>query len=181
MAKKDDTLYRLLVELAEFDPEAARPGDWLNYEAGLAMIGVGGNVQLAAGIFQDRPPSGHSPEAFVRAIHPDLRHVVRQFAASGRVEALVLVPITANVAVVQDERKLRITGSSRDTAILRIVLLLASAEAPPIGMCPEDKKLFVRVRRQQYCSRQCVNRVNMRAHRQRLLEQMKATKKRRPK
>jgi hypothetical protein len=182
MAKRTDNPYRLLVELAEFDPETARPGDWLNYQAGLTMLTVGGNVQMATHLLVEKPLKLPDPETEVRAVHADLQKVVRQFAAGGRVE---LVPVTAKVAAIGSEPaptgRLLVTGSRRDTAILMAVMLLARPEQPPLALCPEDGRVFLRVRRQQYCSRACVNRANVRAYRQRLLEQAKApTTKRRP-
>ena len=46
-----------------------------------------------------------------------------------------------------------------------ILLLHTSEHAAKLRKCPEDGKYFLKVRRQLYCSRQCVDRVNKRAKR----------------
>lgn len=47
--------------------------------------------------------------------------------------------------------------------LLGLALILKGMERLPLGICPEDWKLFYRVGRQLYCSRQCVLRANKRA------------------
>jgi endogenous inhibitor of DNA gyrase (YacG/DUF329 family) len=54
-------------------------------------------------------------------------------------------------------------GSAREAVLLRLLYLLARHGHESIRPCPECGRLFWRVRRQLYCSRTCVNRVNMRA------------------
>ena len=56
-------------------------------------------------------------------------------------------------------------GSTRDTFLLTLFFLLAREPTDKIRMCPECHALFLRVRKQQYCSRRCVKRVNMRTWR----------------
>lgn len=46
-----------------------------------------------------------------------------------------------------------------------VLLLHTSEHAAKLRKCPEDGKYFMKVRRQLYCSRQCVDRVNKRAQR----------------
>jgi hypothetical protein len=175
MAKADD-LYQLLVDLAEFDPELARPGDWLNYRVGLDTLARAGNERMTTHIFNVGNPQRigtiEQIEAEVRPIHEDLRKVVRQFA--GGTSKIQTVPITASVAAVGHKTpRLLATGSTRDAAILTAVMLLLRPDRSPIAICPEDDRLFVKVRRQQFCSRRCVNRANVRAYRQRMLEEKK--------
>ena len=173
MAKKADDLYRLLVDLAGFDPETARPGDWLNYRLGLDALARAGNERMTTRIFNVGNPQRvgtiEQIEAEVRPIHAELRKVVRQYAAGGTVGT---VEITAQIAAFSSGELLA-TGDTRDVALLMAVMLLVRSDRASIAICPEDERLFVKVRRQQFCSRRCVNRANVRAYRQRMLEEMK--------
>ena len=179
--KQVDHLYRLLVDFVEFDPETALPGDWLNYQVRLVMLRVGANVQMARHLMVATPQRPSDPEKEVRAVHADLRQLVRQYAAGG---PPTLIPVSAKIAAFGGETtagRFLAEGNVRDITILAVVALLAQADSPPIALCPEDDKLFFRVRRQQYCSRSCVNRANARAYRQRMLEKKPRIKTRRPK
>lgn len=62
---------------------------------------------------------------------------------------------------------LSIRGSTRDVTIMRLSFL-AILHDETIRRCPEPQcgRLFYRVRRQLYCSRQCVARANKRAERE---------------
>ncbi len=171
-------LYRLLVDLAEFDPKMARPGDWLNYHAALGALTRSVGQQTGDLIFNTGDPQGlRAVEAELRPIVEDLQRIVRQYAAGG---GLGTEWITVRVAATPRGRLLA-HGGTRDVAILAAVMLLTKTERSPIAICPEDDRLFVRVRRQQYCSRRCVNRANVRAYRAAMLEKAKktTTKKRR--
>jgi uncharacterized C2H2 Zn-finger protein len=56
-------------------------------------------------------------------------------------------------------------GDLRDLFLLRLVFLL-QRDASHIRRCPECGSIFYRVRKQEYCTRRCTNRANMRAWRQ---------------
>ena len=64
--KKKDDLYRLLVNLTEFDPETARPGDWLNYRAGLDTLARFGNAAMKTHIFNVGNPQRIGDLEFLR-------------------------------------------------------------------------------------------------------------------
>jgi hypothetical protein len=53
------------------------------------------------------------------------------------------------------------SGELRDLFLLRLVFLLQK-DASHVRSCPECKTIFYRVRKQEYCSRRCTNRANMR-------------------
>jgi hypothetical protein len=57
---------------------------------------------------------------------------------------------------------LGIRGTARDMFRLVLCLVLMLESTDRILPCPECKKLFYRIRRQEYCSRACVNRANVR-------------------
>jgi hypothetical protein len=185
-----EALYPLLVELANFDPELARPGDWLNYRVALDTLARAANEQLRTHIFNvGNPHRLGDLEAEVRAIHPELKQLIEQAigerhprvtitGGSRDHQVLRTVPIQVSAAVGW-RGTLLATGSTRDTILLLVLMLLYGTERPPIGRCPECERLYLRVRRQQYCSRPCVNRANARAYRATLLDKKPATKKRR--
>jgi hypothetical protein len=162
MADKSVEAYQLLVDLAEFDPKRARPGDWLNYHAGLRELCRIVGEKVSAMIFNTGDPQGlRAVKEELQPIVIDLQRIVRQYAAGG--EKVGPVRVLVNVAATS--RGLFAHGDTRDVAILAAVMLLTKADRPPIGICPEDKRLFVRIRRQEYCSRRCVSRVNARDRR----------------
>jgi endogenous inhibitor of DNA gyrase (YacG/DUF329 family) len=53
------------------------------------------------------------------------------------------------------------SGELRDLFILRLIHLLQK-DASHLRRCPECQTIFYRVRKQEYCSRRCTNRANMR-------------------
>ena len=199
--------YHLLVELSEFDPATASPGDWLNFEARLTELVRLVSKTASSSIRNIADPlERQALEATLRPIHTDLRRLVRQYSrgsgpftvgdpevtiqtvpiANVRVAALPITGLT--VALFGRPRlvpRFVVEGDLHSTAILATILLLNHGErGAPIAICPEDDRLFVRSRRQQYCSRRCVNRVNVRTYRAALLEriakkQQAATRKKR--
>jgi hypothetical protein len=56
-------------------------------------------------------------------------------------------------------------GSLRDLFLSTLVFLLAQ-DVAHVRRCPECQTIFYRVRKQQYCTRRCTNRANMREWRQ---------------
>jgi uncharacterized C2H2 Zn-finger protein len=58
-------------------------------------------------------------------------------------------------------------GSTRDTFLLRLSLLLGARDAPRLLRCPECGTIFFRRKNQAYCARSCVNRVTQRRWRER--------------
>src|SRR5262249_15870386 len=69
------------------------------------------------------------------------------------------------------QNMIHIHGPTRDM-FLEALFLLLQEDTERIRRCPECDKLFYRVRKQQFCSRQCTNRANVRTWRQR--EEVKA-------
>src|SRR5262245_34622321 len=98
-------LYPLLVELANFDPELARPGDWLNSRVALDTLAGAGNAQMNTMIFNTGNPQRigtvEQIQAEVKPIHAELRRLVRQFAVGGNTLSFT-AKITAGIAVWAD-------------------------------------------------------------------------------
>ena len=58
-------------------------------------------------------------------------------------------------------------GNAPDMFLIRLAYLLNQQTAERILTCPECKKHFLKIRKQKYCSRTCVNRANKRDWRER--------------
>jgi hypothetical protein len=169
------------VELASFDPDTAREGDWLNYQASLdGLVRRGHQALFGARLHPSNSPVVNVDKGKIRKTSSVIRQVVRQFAAGGFVEP---VTVTVGIAALGGAKPMLAVLAEHerqhDVAILLTAMYLANAQRPPIAVCPEDERLFVKVRRQQYCSRRCVNKANIRAYRQRLAKRL--AKKKSPK
>src|SRR5262245_48559286 len=126
MKKRD--LAELLVELAEFDEKTATPGDLLNYALGLdELAAVARDMSGGVIVDIDYPNAGivgdsmskriELTEAVVRAIQPELRTLVRQFAAGTPAVQLFKIAVSG-AAVGGASPHLVATGSLRDVVLL---------------------------------------------------------------
>jgi hypothetical protein len=71
------------------------------------------------------------------------------------------------VDVVHDRRgtrTLRIGGSAKDGVLLSLAFLLATEAGKRVVRCPECGRIFMRVRRQIYCTARCTDRATWRAY-----------------
>jgi hypothetical protein len=153
--------YELLVDLASFDAAGARPGDWLNLHAGLADLARLVGQRTSTMILNTGDPRGlRAVAGELGPIVRDLHHVVRGYVAGESDH-----PPRITVTVAPLPTGLIASGGTRDVAIFAAVLLLRPGA--PVRACPEPGcgRLFVRSRRQLYCSRRCVMRANMRQYR----------------
>lgn len=57
---------------------------------------------------------------------------------------------------------LHVEGDTRGAFLTTLLFLLAQQSTNRVSKCPECDRLFLRVRKQLYCSRTCVNRANKR-------------------
>jgi hypothetical protein len=71
---------------------------------------------------------------------------------------------------------LSFTGSTRDLFFLILAFLLRQQPKDRIRRCPECQRLFLRMRKQAYCSRTCVNKVNKRTWREAREKRVQAPK-----
>jgi hypothetical protein len=73
-----------------------------------------------------------------------------------RIRSLVLAADPAN-------KRMAVHGTLLDLFSIRCLTLLQNADVTLITRCPECRRLFMRrVRKQQYCSKRCINRVSRR-------------------
>jgi predicted RNA-binding Zn ribbon-like protein len=158
-------LARLLADLVNFDMDTARPGDWLNTRIALDELVRAASADPRA----PHPANVINPqrlgdlEAEVREALPDLQRLVRESATGEG----ALVAVTVKLGALRNGRLL-VTGGTRDTAIVMAAYVLTQFTRPPILICPEDGRAFVRLRRQRYCSPRCLRHVYVRGLQARL-------------
>jgi hypothetical protein len=166
---------RFVIRFASTDLEQLRPGDWLNLrddlQAFLALDQVviveGPRPQdytaddfralqvevreFLSGLVQARKPSGHWPLAhhskFITFQH--LAYYVTPLDAIGH----------------PGRTRLGVQGSTRDAFWSVFIFLLWDEGIERLMACPECGTIFYRNRKQRYCTRRCVDRVNQRSFR----------------
>ena len=74
-------------------------------------------------------------------------------------------------------RSVFLVGNGTEVFLSLVLLLTHKAEKLQIGVCPEDGRLFYRVRRQVFCSRRCAQNATKRAWRQRQNQKQKKGRK----
>jgi len=57
-------------------------------------------------------------------------------------------------------------GSEKDLFLFALLSFLSRHPTNRLERCPECNRIFVRIRKQRYCDKKCVNRVNARTYRQ---------------
>jgi endogenous inhibitor of DNA gyrase (YacG/DUF329 family) len=157
---------RDLSELTETDLQQLR-GD-LN-----EIIGSGtkfvftGNASLSPQLGSPSP-SQFTAEDF-RSLQREIRGILGNFTQAGSGN-LAVTEIKAGYTIVNadfagfpDRSFVQVRGSGRDLALLALLTLLSLASVPYVLRCPECGTIFVRVRRQKYCSRRCASNANFRA------------------
>jgi hypothetical protein len=164
-----------LVRFANADLEAFREGDWLNLQDDLAafehLTPLLGPMKLVMAIQKHGPLSAYKATVFLglqKAIHNLLLRVAESTSsdASQLVEAgaldLVEVALTIDVNPSMGPA-LVLAGKLLPLLFIKAGLLLATDPAAlRLRVCPECESMFLRVRKQRYCGRRCVNRANMR-------------------
>lgn len=175
------------VNFAQRDLSALREGDWLNlYDDLDRFCGLGVTMLLGAHeriiTTPQAPPGGLTRDA-VRALQVETQRVLETVAdwnanpaqpvpgaaaARGGVAASVTLRGIRAVWVPPPVGALMFEGAAGDMVCVRLFLILSDGDhAARVLRCPAVpcRRLFLRVRRQRYCSRKCVNRANARAKR----------------
>lgn len=176
-----------LVRFINADLDQYREGDWLNLQDDLVSFG---RAELAGLSFNptDQPMLSDAlvARAF-RRLQQDLRELLRPIAESqsaidpqsrfGRelarhsdMSSESTRPLEGAffTVVVEpgDAPRLKVSARSTELTFIKAVLLMlvvTSTAQTRLRLCPECGAVFLRVRKQLYCSRRCVNRANMRA------------------
>jgi hypothetical protein len=181
---RDRDRHRLefVIRLANADLDKQRSGDWMNLRDDLlTFLGLGErSLGMTAGPIQVvplDPPFAHEyPEDDFRRLQGDVRKLLAGLADSHSPPGHLDVGATTyTITPVFVERlhlyatRLPIGGGFpaakadvRGSALLLLWVLLAQ-DSESVRRCTECGLFFYRVRRQLYCSKKCVNRVNKRA------------------
>jgi hypothetical protein len=178
-----------LVRFANADLGQYREGDWLNLQDDLEAFG---RSELAGCSFcatdEQMSRAGVDRKAF-RSLQNDLREILRPIAVSqsvidprsrfGKVLAqhsdlssssssysrdIGQTFLTIDVNAGKTPR-LEVSAKYRELIFVKAALLLlvvSSPEQARLRVCPECGAMFLRIRKQVYCGRRCVNRANMR-------------------
>jgi hypothetical protein len=176
---------RFLVRLVTADFDRFREGDWLNLREDLKQFLELDILGLTFQPLDSMPvPDVSGPEGMME-LRSTLASLIYPFAESqssgvpaaahsarlkeyAGFQSEYAIPADALFAIKskQGERPtLKLSADHRALIFLKaaFVLLVANGpEASRVRLCPECGSLFIRVRKQLYCSRKCVNRVNMR-------------------
>lgn len=168
-----------LVRFANADLEQFREGDWLNLRDDLAALAralLSGPLILT--LMPTNEPrrlgavdSGEYVEWL--QLQDNFRRVLRTVAASQSpidpqgLSSGAIELVTVGISVAADPTKgpcVELSGEYPTLLFVKAVLLLAAEPAAArLRLCPECESMFLRIRKQQYCGRKCVNKANMRA------------------
>jgi hypothetical protein len=177
-------LLRFAVRFAETDLETLRPGDWMNLRDELESV-MSPSIPMP-GVLVSPVKVQELTDDFVKALREDFRRFLApvadgqaaaESARRGRPETVRLGEMGLGVL---PSGGIYVNGDPRTAALMKLAFVVAlNTEA--VRRCPECRRLFYRVRRQLYCSRTCVTRVNKRDERKasqpKKAKKMKKTKK----
>jgi hypothetical protein len=175
-----DTAKRLkfAIHFAAMDLDNMRPGDWLNLKDDLASfldckrrprvyVHTKGAVLVNP---SEQPLPGEYTDEDFRALQQDTNLLLQSLVWDGGFTAGML-DIHAYVGIVPLPETTDyvhcVQGATRDVFLLYLWLLIREEGIDRIRRCPECNKMFYRVAKQQYCTRACTNRANVRTWRQR--------------
>jgi hypothetical protein len=175
-----DTAKRLkfAIQFAAMNLDDMRPGDWLNLKDDLASflgqkrgqrtyIATKSAVRVTP--LEHPLPDEYTEENF-RALQQETNLLLQSLVWEGGLSA-DLLGIHVHVGIVAlpgtTDYIHFAQGATRDVFLLYLWLLIREEGVDRIKRCPECKKMFYRVAKQQYCTRACTNRANVRAWRQR--------------
>jgi predicted RNA-binding Zn ribbon-like protein len=165
-----------LVRFANAELEQFREGDWLNLQDDLAAFAdrtqLSGALNLTL-MPTDEPRKALGPNVFFDGLQDSVRRLLRTVAESQSAIDLQglssAAPESVEVVITLDAESGRaprivLSGEYLDLLFVKAVWLLASDPAGSrLRLCPECEAAFLRIRKQLYCSRRCVNRANKRA------------------
>jgi hypothetical protein len=178
--RTDADRLRFAVRFAEERLDHYRPGDWLNLRDDLSgffgTLLVGG-VRILLEVGSLMAAAKDLPEAKIREVQAQVAVFLKSLAtekvgemtftidgvpAKGTARWWTTRDVTMTVKWTFERWPTVTTATLREAMLLRLIFLVARHGQEDIKACPECGRLFWRVRRQLYCSRTCVNRVNMR-------------------
>lgn len=174
---------QFVVRFAQMTLDPIRPGDLLNLRDDFMMFfGVvpdHDSPQIFRHVFcmpsVEEHPSWVSEET-IRSLQQDTQRIVaslvnlRERTPEGAVIQNDLQLSVSLLPLAQPGRPgpnlLHFYGNFRDLFLMTMLIDLSQEPTDRILRCPECPTIFYRIRKQQYCSRRCVNRANVRHWRQ---------------
>jgi hypothetical protein len=169
---------QIAIRFAQANLNTLRPGDWLNLRNDLAIFlgckaGEQSQYPAAGGVMGGpdiHPEDDKFTEDAIRALQEEMRRLLQ-----GAVDRIPLeapaVPIQGLFSIMFSsqgtEKRIVGYGPTRDMTLVTLLFLLDPEHLDRIRKCPECNSIFYRIAKQQYCSRPCTNRANLRNWRQR--------------
>lgn len=175
---------KFAVQFIQMDLDRLRAGDWLNLQEDLKSFLFPEGVRRGWQIYPKDLPEEHSVDAIhvLRRDVEEILEVVVMFREKstneenedGPVPKLAFLSpqlsIRPALLLFPEQRPERLIilwdGLFRDAFLMQLIMSLMQLPLDTLRRCLECKKIFYRVRKQQYCTRPCVHRANMRAWRQ---------------
>ena len=175
---------RFLSDFSQMDLNSFRSGDWLNLHedivAFLGLVQVGDAYKLRSQVNESDPPVAvvmptdlvpgkRLSRATIRAMQEAARDVLKLVVTARQRPDLFRGPRRTIqirydlVPLFKSRSLLFVSGRAREVFVFMLHLVLSQQPSDKLKTCPQCDKIFLRVRRQRYCSRQCTNRANMRA------------------
>lgn len=188
-----------VIDFAQMDLRSLKKEKWASLRVQLSMFLAGerdiakGHILFSTSDIQD----ADTPSIF--RLQLETRELLQQLVRNRNVTAggelrvsqvrvdgldCVIVPALDSFDWKTDTRlcvgrnQLWISGPPRDAFLMTLLLLLVNESTDRIRVCPECERIFLRIRRQEFCSSRCVDRRNKRQWRSerknRLLETRQA-------
>jgi hypothetical protein len=162
------------IRFAQLDLDRLRPGDWLNLRDDLRaflgqQVGQMRSVTDTGGVLVsglDDPQPEDLPIDDFRHLQAEVRSVLAERVDVQPTGERIASPRAIHAEYAVLPHAIYAKGPVHDMTLLTLMHLLFRHRAAPIGRCPECQTIFYRVRKQQYCTRACVHRANVRKWRQ---------------
>jgi predicted RNA-binding Zn ribbon-like protein len=188
MSSLEASRIAILVRFISADFNGFREGDWLNLRDDLASF-LSEDSGLAFIPTDDPPSCDVSNMRLLRRLQKQVRDLMRPLAESqsaigsrssfrrelarhselktGSNSSSQAIEMFLETVFKAGERpRVRLAMKYLDAVYCKAALLLLDRPGPDVKrlrLCPECGNVFLRVRKQLYCTRRCVNRANMRA------------------
>ena len=172
---------QFIVRFSEMKLDELDARGWLNLRNEIAVFGLDTFQRIdqklsGPGGFDRRTRLPHEEtKAAIESVQKDVHKVMYALVEvrelfQGKQQEITLPPIKLSPDcsfhlspfTSPDHNILHMLGPERDVFLFSLLSMLPNLPRDILQRCPECPKIFVRVRKQRYCSRQCVNRVNAR-------------------
>jgi len=178
---------KFAIEFAQADLKAMRPGDKMNLRDDLFLFASeipfsserGPQVKPDHAYFKFKTAAREMPEEQIEELRVEFLNLLsnvthkptiqEKFKAIGKEIEAIELPSLRFYALPQISPPGYIVvavGEPRDVLLYRLIRLLeSSADIQRLRVCPGCQRIFLKVKRQKYCSQKCANRSYMREYR----------------